>query len=82
MNSSNPETDNQINAGLRKNIYCTAIKVGDETEWDFLWDQMMKTNNANERVNIQKSLGCSKHIWLLKVFLFVYDILRHTSSIM
>ena len=76
MNSNNPETDNKINAGLRRNIYCTAISAGDETEWDFLWKQMITTNNANEKSNILRSLGCSKHIWLLKVFLFINIIVR------
>ena len=67
MSSANPDTDNPINPGLRSVIYCTAISKGDEREWDFLWERLQKTNNANEKSTILRSLACTKHIWILKV---------------
>ena len=61
------ENYNMIDSSLRKTIYCTAVGKGDEKEWNFLWDQMIETNNANERKNIIVALGCSRHIWQLQV---------------
>jgi len=49
--SANPVEDNNIDPGLRYIVYCTAISIGDEMEWDFLWEQYEKTNNANEKIN-------------------------------
>ena len=65
--SANPEEENEIDPGLRYIVYCTAISKGDEIEWDFLWEQYEKTNNANEKSTIIQSLACSKHIWILQV---------------
>ena len=73
MSTSNPDEENQINPGLRKTVYCTAISQGDEREWDFLWERLVKTNNANEKSTILRSLACTKHIWLLKVNDFSYN---------
>ena len=73
MSSNNPDTENDINPGLRHIIYCTAISKGDEREWDFLWERLKKTNNANEKSTILSSLACTKHIWMLRVSL-EYDL--------
>ena len=67
MLSANPDAENAINPGLRSVVYCTAISKGDEREWDFLWERLKKTNNANEKTTILISLACTKHIWILKV---------------
>ena len=74
MSSNNPDTENEINPGLRHIIYCTAISKGDEREWDFLWERLKKTNNANEKSTILSSLACTKHIWMLRVR-FEYNIM-------
>ena len=72
MDSHIPDEENHINPNLRKIIYCTAISQGDEKEWDFLWERLTKTNNANEKSNILYSLACTKHIWMLKVKIFFF----------
>ena len=72
MDSNIPDEKNHINPNLRKIIYCTAISQGDEKEWDFLWERLTKTNNANEKSNILYSLACTKHIWMLKVKIFFF----------
>jgi aminopeptidase N len=61
------QSDSNIPANLRKTVYCTAIAAGDEKEWNFLWEQYLKSNNANEKSNILKALACSREIWILQV---------------
>ena len=56
-----------IASNLRKTVYCTAIAAGSEKEWDFLWQQYLLSNNANEKSNILKALACSEEIWILQV---------------
>lgn len=54
---------------LRQTIFCTAISLGDEKEWDFLFQYYLKSNNANEKSNILKALACSKDMWVLQRYL-------------
>ena len=61
------QSDSKIPSNLRKTVYCTAIEAGDEKEWNFLWEQYLKSNNANEKSNILKALACSREIWILQV---------------
>ncbi len=61
------EGGSNIPSNLRKAVYCTAIAAGNEKEWNFLWAQYLKSNNANEKSNILKGLACSKEIWILQV---------------
>jgi aminopeptidase N len=59
--------DTQTPANLRKTVYCTAITYGGEKEWNFLWQQYRKSNNANEKSSILKALSCSRDLWILQV---------------
>jgi hypothetical protein len=54
---------------LMQTIFCSAIAAGGEKEWDFLWQMYLKSNNANEKSNILKALGCSKEVWILQVYI-------------
>ena len=72
MSSPTPELNNGIDPGSRYIVYCTAISKGDELEWDFLWDQYLKTNNANEKSTIIQALACSKQIWILQVSFLIF----------
>ena len=67
MEVSDPDKNNEIPPSLRKATYCTAIKTGNEVEWDFLWLRYKKTSNVNEKRNILYALGCSQQVWILKV---------------
>ena len=58
---------NPIDSSERYSVYCTAIYFGEENEWNFLWEQMIKTENAEEKDNIIRALGCSSQIWQLQV---------------
>ena len=73
MDVVDPDQNNPIEVSSKYSIYCTAISRGDEIEWDFLWDRMVKTNNAHEKKNILSALGCSRQIWKLHVSFLMFS---------
>lgn len=54
---------------LRDVIYCTAITVGGQEEWDFAWQRYLNANVETEKETLLNALGCSKEIWLLSRYL-------------
>ena len=50
---------------MKEDIYCAAIKHGDEVEWDFAWERYQKIDVATEKKTILKALSCSEDIWIL-----------------
>lgn len=54
---------------LKPVIYCTAIRYGGEKEWDFLWEQYLKSNIATQKSTLLHALGCTRELWLLNRFL-------------
>lgn len=59
---------------LRAVVYCTAIRLGNEREWNFLWKRYGKSNVGTERSMLLGSLGCTREIWLLTRYLdFIVD---------
>ncbi len=69
MQSSNPDKVNPIDPAVRSTIYCEAIAHGDEKEWNFLWNRLKQTSNANERNNIFRGLSCTNEVWILQRYL-------------
>ena len=69
MNSADPKAGNEIDANLRQNVYCEAIKQGDEKEWLFLWNQLKYASNANEKRSIMYGLSCTSEVWILQRYL-------------
>ena len=67
----------EIDSSVKDSVYCTAISYGEEEEWNFLWDKMLKTNNAEEKGIIINSLGCSSQIWQLQVYTSFIIMLLH-----
>ena len=45
--------------------YCTAVSLGGEKEWRFVWARFLKANVASERANLLRALSCTKETWLL-----------------
>lgn len=58
----------RIPKDLRGVVYCTAVRGGDQIEWDFLWSRYLKSNVGSEKGTILNALGCSEEIWLLNRF--------------
>lgn len=50
-------------------IYCTAIRNGDPNDWNFLWEQYLKTNFASEKKIILDALGCSADKKILYLYI-------------
>lgn len=59
----------RISPNLKLVVYCTAIKHGDNQEWDFLWDRYLNTTISSEKETIIQALGCSREHWILSRYL-------------
>jgi hypothetical protein len=68
-NSPYPDHRNSISENLREIVYCTAISVGGQAEWDFAWERYLNANVENEKETLLMALGCSKEIWILSRYL-------------
>ncbi|XP_052891874.1 aminopeptidase N [Anopheles moucheti] len=69
MQQPNPDINNPISPNLKSTVYCTAIKYGDEKEWDFAWDRFQKATVASEKEILLSALGCSRVPWILARYL-------------
>lgn len=58
-----------ISPNLRTIVYCTAIKYGDQNEWDFAWERYQKTTVSSEKEILLSAMGCSRETWILMRFL-------------
>ena len=64
----NPDV-NTISADLRDVVYSTAIRLGGEGEWNFLWDQFLKVQIDSERLKLIYALGVSTNQKLIEKYL-------------
>lgn len=69
MKVDQPDKKNPVPLDLRSVVYCTAMRLGGEMEWDFLWDRYTASNVGTEKAMILGALGCSREIWLLQRYL-------------
>ncbi|XP_071548247.1 aminopeptidase N-like isoform X2 [Panulirus ornatus] len=65
---NNPD-NNSIPLNLKSTVYCYAIAQGDEAEWQFAWDQYLRSNVGSEKAKLLSALGCTKTVWLLTRYL-------------
>jgi hypothetical protein len=76
---SNPAL-NQIPATLRSTVYCTVIREGSQSEFNFLWDRLKQENVASETLNLLNGLACTQDpsliLWFLNQHLKRYPIIR------
>lgn len=54
---------------MKSIVYCTAIRVGGEREWDFAWERYLSSNVGSEKDLILEALGCSSQMWILSRYL-------------
>lgn len=66
--SKDPSTENSIPVDLRPTVYCTAIRHGNEEDWQFLWKRYQDSNVATEKRTIIFSLACSRNTKTLKEY--------------
>lgn len=67
--SPNPSVNNPISPNLKSVVYCTAIRMGGQPEWDFTWYRFLETNVGSEKDLLLYALGCSRETWLLTRYL-------------
>lgn len=58
-----------IKPNIRDDVYCAAIREGEEDDWNFALSEYLKTNIAAEKDTLLKALGCSKKKWILSKYL-------------
>lgn len=58
-----------ISPNLKNMVYCTAVKYGNEMEWEFLYDRFLKATVSSEKETILSALGCSRETWILRRYL-------------
>jgi len=59
----------RISPNLKSVVYCTAIRVGGQSEWEFAWQRYRGTNVGSEKDLLLQALACTREIWLLNRFL-------------
>ena len=59
MNGPNPQQSNPINENVRATVYCTALKLGGQTENDFLQGIYDASFDTQERKIMRNAFGCS-----------------------
>ncbi|ALC47157.1 SP1029, partial [Drosophila busckii] len=64
-----PDQKNPVPINLRQTVYCTAIRNGDDADWQFLWMRYKNSNVAAEKRTMMAALGCSMQVWQLQRYL-------------
>ncbi|KAK7601689.1 hypothetical protein V9T40_009130 [Parthenolecanium corni] len=67
--SAQPDQNNMISPNLKGTVYCTAIRVGGQKEWDFAWQRYLSSNVGSEKDILLGALGCSRETWILARYL-------------
>jgi aminopeptidase N len=67
--SDKPSANNPISPNLKSVIYCTAIRMGGEAEWNFMWQRYLESNVGSEKDLFMFALGCTRETWLLSRYL-------------
>ncbi|XP_059487783.1 aminopeptidase Ey-like [Neocloeon triangulifer] len=67
--TEDPDVVNPVPVDLRSLVYCSAVKVGGQPAWDFIWKRYLSSNVAAEKGKLLGALGCTKEMWLLHKFL-------------
>ncbi|KAK6644232.1 hypothetical protein RUM43_000499 [Polyplax serrata] len=63
--TQDPDKSNPISPDLKSIVYCTALKVGSEEDWNFAWERFKKANVASERDLLLEALGCTRDVAIL-----------------
>ena len=67
--ASEPNEENKIPVDLRPTVYCTAIRHGNEEDWNFLWQRYKESNVATEKRTIIFALSCSRNTKTLRNYI-------------
>ncbi|XP_063609324.1 aminopeptidase N-like [Penaeus indicus] len=64
-----PENTNIFPPDLREVFICLAVGTSGEEEWNFVWNEYMKSNDALDKAILLRSLTCTKDGNILSRFL-------------
>uniref|UniRef100_A0A4W3JRV3 Aminopeptidase n=1 Tax=Callorhinchus milii TaxID=7868 RepID=A0A4W3JRV3_CALMI len=59
----------QIPLNLKTTVYCNAIALGGEEEWEFAWKMFKSATIATEEAKLRSAMACSKEPWILQRYL-------------
>ncbi|XP_055970076.1 aminopeptidase N [Sorex fumeus] len=65
----NPTDNRIIHPNLRSAVYCNAIALGGDEEWEFAWKQFRNATVVNEADKLRAALACSTNIATLERYL-------------
>jgi aminopeptidase N len=58
-----------IPKNYRNVVYCTAIRYGTESDWNFLANQYEKETDGNSKSELQYGMSCAREPWLINKYL-------------
>lgn len=56
----------EFHQNVRDVLYCAALRSGSSNDFDYVWDRMLTTEDANMRNLLMSALGCSTNPRLLR----------------
>ncbi|XP_068228727.1 aminopeptidase N-like [Palaemon carinicauda] len=63
------EVNSFISPNIRATVYCSAIAEGTVNEWNFAWNQYLRSSSQSEKHRILEALGCSRDAEILLKYL-------------
>ncbi|KAG0726038.1 Aminopeptidase Ey [Chionoecetes opilio] len=64
-----PRQHHHFTPNVKWVVYCRAVQLGGEEEWNFAWNRYLKSNVASEKSRLLSAMGCTKKQWLLARYL-------------
>jgi len=58
-----------ISSQYRSDAYCTAIRAGGVAEWDYAWEQYLKSNSAQHQSSLRYGMSCSEEPWIINRYI-------------
>jgi hypothetical protein len=68
----NSPSNNTIAANQRRVVYCTSIRLGDRSRFQFLLREYQTSNDPQEKARIQIALTCTRDIELIRYLLEIH----------
>ncbi|XP_012288914.1 putative aminopeptidase-2 isoform X2 [Orussus abietinus] len=59
----------RVPVNQRSAVYCSAIRHGSSSDWEFLWKRYLEANVVSEKLVILEALGCTKNTTILQKYL-------------
>lgn len=50
---------NSIDKNLRSVVYCNALRSGNVTQWEFVWNKFVNETGPTEKLVLMSALGCT-----------------------